>query len=246
MGTLIPRRDIQPTPLELTGNPFSIPDVERLFLFDGNLNEETAGSDLFSTTVGSAQYRDSIFPGMQCLYLDGFSVFEYDATETNPYEQTGAMSIVAVTAPLSVNPGYIMSTSRTAGDQESYNNLWSLKLQQTYATEPSQIIAFHESGAGTNQEAVSERGPRLGEWSCVGWTRPTAATSYTFYEAGLPAGVDTGLAAPTGGSDSFLALGGFSGGGFEEYKGYVALIAFWWEELTAEQMRKIDKVLMGR
>lgn len=235
--------EIQPTPLALTANPHSIPDVERLFLFDGNLNEELAGSDLFTATAGSALYRDSIFPGAQCLYLNGSSSFDYSVADSTPFHQLAAMSMIAVVAPLSAANGYIMTTGRFGSDPGEYNNCWALRTKEDT---PSKIVSLHESGEGVNQEAVSERGAQIGQWTTIGWSRPTAATTYTFYEAGLAAGEDTVGAAPTEGQESKLSLGGFPGGGADFWTGYLALVAFWWDELTAEQFRTIDRYLMGR
>ena len=235
--------EIQPTPLALTANPHSIPDVERLFLFDGNLNEEAAGSDLFTAVSGSALYRDSVFPGAQCLYLNGSSSFDYSVANSTPFHQLAEMSMIAVVAPLSTNLGYLMATGRTGSDPGEYNTCWALKTKDDT---PSKIVAFHESGEGVNQEAVSERGAQIGQWTTIGWSRPTAATTYTFYEAGLAAGEDTVAAAPSEGQDSKLSLGGFSAGSGQFWTGYLALVAFWWDELTAEQFRTIDRYLMGR
>jgi len=237
-----PSAEIQPTPLALTGNPHSIPDVERLFLFDGNLNEEAAGSDLFTAAAGSALYRDSVFPGAQCLYLNGSSSFDYSAANSTPFHQLAEMSMIAVVAPFTTNDGYIMTTGNTGSDAGEFNNCWALKTKDDT---PSKIVAFHESGEGVNQEAVSERGAQIGQWTTIGWSRPTAATTYTFYEAGLAAGEDTVAAAPSEGQDSKLSLGGFPGGSLF-WTGYVALVAFWWEELTAQQFRTIARYLMGR
>ncbi|MGA0398253.1 MAG: hypothetical protein ACO3O3_13920 [Ilumatobacteraceae bacterium] len=238
-----PSAEIEPTPLALTGNPHSIPDVERLFLFDGNLNEETAGSDLFTAVAGSALYRDSVFPGAQCLYLNGSSSFDYSVANSTPFHQLAEMSMIAVVSPFTTNDGYIMTTGRFGSDPGEYNNCWGLKTKDDT---PSKIVAFHESGEGVNQEAVSERGAQIGQWTTIGWSRPTAATTYTFYEAGLAAGEDTVAAAPSEGQDSKLSLGGFSAGSGQFWTGYVALVAFWWDELTAEQFRTIDRYLMGR
>jgi len=240
-GTL--SAEIQPTPLALTANPYSIPDVERLFLFDGNLNEELAGSDLFTAVSGSALYRDSLFPGTQCLYLNGSSSFDYSVADSTPFHQLAAMSMIAVVAPFSNLDAWIMATGRTGTDPGEYNTCWSLKTRNDA---PSRIVAFHESGEGVNQEAVSERGAQIGQWTTIGWSRPTAATTYTFYEAGLAAGEATVAAAPTEGQDSKLSLGGIAEGSFDRWTGYLALVAFWWDELTAEQFRTIDRYLMGR
>jgi len=238
-----PSAEIQPTPLALTANPHSIPDVERLFLFDGNLNEEAAGSDLFTAVSGSALYRDSVFPGTQCLYLNGSSSFDYNVANSTPFHQLAEMSMIAVVVPFTNSDSWIMTTGRTGTDPGEYNTLWALKTKDDT---PSKIVAFHESGEGVNQEAVSERGAQIGQWTTIGWSRPTAATTYTFYEAGLAAGEDTVGAAPSEGQDSKLSLGGFSEGGGDYWTGYVALVAFWWDELTAEQFRTIDRYLMGR
>lgn len=208
--------------ISASGNDFT--DPTKLFLLDGNFNEEI-DLDNLSGSAGDIIYSYSAVRDRQAGYFDGSTSLVYSGSNVGTYRDVSELSAVALVRVTTGSKQQMFYAVKGFAAAATDNNLHSFGIDDS---NPPKLFYQHQSGdPGDEINATSDARLLLNEWYVVGFTRNAAATSVTFYVNGIAAGTSSSLSAPTGGDNSYLTVGAFADAGSAQVTdGNVACLAF--------------------
>jgi len=177
-----------------------------LWLFKGNLNDSSGnGFDLDQNSTYVESSAGSIHPA---AYASVSEAIEYHGSPAASLQITGDITVQMIvflrTLPSVGGNRFRILRYQTSGETEATNGLYALNI-----FDDGQLEYDAEEGAGTNIEYASGTGHRIIEGRLYHLAFIRSSNQVTFFVNGQKFGdTSSGLNAPSGGSSSFLKVGG--------------------------------------
>jgi hypothetical protein len=182
--------------------------VQGLWLFDGDLTDETPNAINLSAT-GTERYSPSPAQGKLAHFFTGDRVVSPASSTSDPIRLTGAMTLECVLNPsiIATDPNMLFANFQAPGGGTANNTLYGFRILQT----TNELEYIHEDAGEVIRSAMSGVSVPPGRWSHCAFTRDAAGTLIRIYINGVQVHRETLANPPSGGANSFLQVGDADG-----------------------------------